>query len=73
MVLTVPERETLDFPDVCTMLGIGQTTGRKLIRRGRLPIIRIGARVVIARQVVDAILRGDIDLSDYGTDDIRAA
>lgn len=73
MVFTPPERETLDFPDFCKTFGIGETTGRKLIRQGRLPIIRIGARVVIARNVVEAILRGELDLSDHGTRDDGAA
>lgn len=72
--MTAPvERQTYDFPDFCKLVGIGQTTGRKLIRQGRLPIIRIGARIVIARHIVDAILRGDVDLSDAPTDDNRAA
>lgn len=67
------ERQTLDFPEFCKTFGIGQTTGRKLIRQGRLPIIRIGVRVVIACHVVDAILRGDLDLSDHGNRDDCAA
>ncbi len=70
---TQVERQTFDFPDFCKTVGIGQTTGRKLIRQGRLPVIRIGARIVIARQVVDAILRGDLDLSDPGNRDDCAA
>jgi hypothetical protein len=72
-VSTPVERQTFDFPDFCKTVGIGQTTGRKLIRQGRLPIIRIAARVVIARNVVEAILRGELDLSEHGTRDDCAA
>jgi len=67
------ERQTFDFPEFCKTVGIGQTTGRKLIRQGRLPVIRLASRVVVARHVVDAILRGDLDLSDHGTRDDCAA
>jgi len=67
------ERQTFDFPDFCKTVGIGQTTGRKLIRQGRLPVVRLAKRIVIARHVVDAILRGDLDLSDHGNRDDCAA
>ena len=58
------ERQTLDLPDACRVLGLGETTGRKLVREGRLPIIRAGRRVLIAKATIAAILRGELDLSE---------
>jgi len=68
----VAERLTYDFPDACTIIGIGQTKGRELVKAGVIPSIRFGRRVVIARHVVDMILAGEIDLS-AADDDNRAA
>lgn len=62
MVPTV-ERQTLDFPDFCKVLGIGETKGRDLVRRGMVPCIRAGRRIVIPRRVVDEILSGERDLN----------
>jgi len=53
------ERQTLDFPDFCKVLGIGETKGRDLVRRGLVPCIRVGRRVVISRRVLDEILTGE--------------
>ena len=71
----IPERETLDFPTACHVLGFGQTTGRKKVRTGQLPVLRVGRRVLVTRRTINAILRGEIDLSDSATecDDNRAA
>lgn len=57
------ERQTLDFPDFCKVLGIGETKGRDLVRRGLVPCIRAGRRIVIPRRVVDEILGGERDLN----------
>jgi len=56
---TIVERQTLDFPDFCKVLGIGETKGRDLVRRGIVPCIRIGRRIVIPRRVIDEILNGE--------------
>jgi hypothetical protein len=66
-------RKTLDFPDFCAALGIGQTKGREVIRKGRVPVIRIDRRIVIANSVLDDILAGRISLSDDTSDDDNAA
>jgi excisionase family DNA binding protein len=68
------ERETYDFGTACQVLGIGETTGRKKRREGRLPVLRIGRRVLVTKATIDAILRGEISLNDSTSDnDNRAA
>ncbi len=69
---TVPQRETLDLPELCAVLGIGQTKARQLIKAGVIPAIYFGRRVVVACHVLDMILTGDLDVSGNGEGD-RAA
>lgn len=41
-------------------LGLGESTLRRWIREGRLPIVRLGRRVLIRREVLDALVaRGE--------------
>lgn len=61
-MVTAVERQTLDFPDFCKIIGIGETKGRELLKRGIIPQIRAGRRVLIPRRVVNEILSGERDL-----------
>lgn len=65
------ERQTLDFPDFCTVIGIGETKGRDLVRRGLVPCVRVGRRIVIPCRIVEEILSGARTLDT--PDDDRAA
>lgn len=40
--------------------GAKPTSTRKLIREGKIPVIRVGRRVLIARHTVEAFLRGEL-------------
>jgi len=62
-MVTTAERQTLDFPDFCKTIGIGETKGRDLVRRGLVPCIRAGRRIVIPCRVVNEILSGERDLN----------
>jgi excisionase family DNA binding protein len=52
------ERLTLNIDDVAPLLGINRSTAYELIRRNQfpLPVIRLGRRLVVARQAVDELL-----------------
>ena len=52
------QRLTLTIPEACQVLGIGETMLRQMIRVERLPILRIGRRVLIPRQAVEALVAG---------------
>ena len=44
----------LDVEAVAKELGgLGESTVRKLIREGRLPAVRVGRRVMVARRVLE--------------------
>lgn len=45
----------------------------KMIREGRLPVIRMGRRVLIARDVLERFLQGDFSTPSLSDDDNRAA
>jgi excisionase family DNA binding protein len=50
------QRLTLTIPETCEALGIGETMLRQIIRAGRLPILKIGRRVLIPRQAVEQLV-----------------
>ena len=52
------QRLTLTIPEACQALGIGETMLRQMIRVERLPILRIGRRVLIPRQAIEALVAG---------------
>lgn len=42
------------------MLGLGLTTLDHLIRQSRLPVVRIGRRVLVPVHGIEALLRGEM-------------
>lgn len=57
--LPPPERRTVSVEDAAQILGIGRTTAYKMVRRGEIPALRFGTRVVISREVLDRLLAGE--------------
>lgn len=57
MAATV-ERETLNLPEFCKVLGIGESKGHNLMMHNLIPHIRAGRRILIPRRVVDELLAG---------------
>ena len=47
------ERQTLDLAEVVTILGCSRGTACRAAREGRLPVLRIGRRLVVPRRVLD--------------------
>lgn len=56
---TGPLPETITVPEAARVLGISRDTAYALARRGDLPTIRLGKRIVVSRRVIDRMLTGD--------------
>ena len=41
------ERETLTVEEVAKLLGVGRQTAYRMVRQGRLPVLRLGQRPVL--------------------------
>lgn len=52
------ERQTLKIEEAARRLGINRSTAYDLARRDKLPVpvIRLGRRMVVSRQALDAVL-----------------
>ena len=50
------ERLTYTVNEVAELLGISRTSAYECVRRGEIPAIELGRRLVIARSTVDRIL-----------------
>jgi excisionase family DNA binding protein len=47
---------TLSVPEAAEALGIGRSLAYDLARRGELPVIRLGRRLVVARPALEKML-----------------
>jgi excisionase family DNA binding protein len=63
---TTDERRTLTVEQAARELGIGRTLAFQMARDGRLPVIRFGRRVLVARSTIERLLSCD---SQTGIDD----
>lgn len=60
MVTASPiQRETVTVPEAARRLGIGRSTAFAAAKRGDLPSIRIGGRVVVPIAALDRLLAGE--------------
>jgi excisionase family DNA binding protein len=53
------ERQGLRIEEAAHALGCGRTTVFKLIREGRLRVVKLGTRTIIPRSEVARLLTGD--------------
>lgn len=51
-----PERETLTVDEAARLLGIGRGTAYEAARRGDLPVVRIGGRLLVPRAALTRLL-----------------
>lgn len=59
ITLSRPDRRTITVEEAARMLGIGRGYAYELARRDELPgCIRLGARLVVSRSVVERLLEG---------------
>lgn len=50
------ERRTLTVPEVAESLGISPNLARKLIRAGQIRSVRLGRKILVAREEIDRVL-----------------
>lgn len=50
------ESQTVTVEEAARMLGIGRNLAYELARRGRLPVIRLGRRIVVPRVGLERLL-----------------
>lgn len=51
-----PVRRTYTVDEAARLLGIGRATAYEAVRRGELPSLRLGRRIVIPRAALDALV-----------------
>jgi excisionase family DNA binding protein len=52
------DRKTLTIPEAAKALGIGRNAGYEAARRGEIPTIRIGKRLLVPLVALDRMLQG---------------
>jgi excisionase family DNA binding protein len=52
------ERPTLTVEETARLLGISRWLVQQAVRRGELPVVRIGRRILIPRKRLEAVLAG---------------
>ncbi len=53
-------RRTYTVPEVAEMLGISRSTAYVCVRRGEIPSLKLGGRVVISKDGVRRLPRGEM-------------
>ena len=51
-------RGTLTIPECAKYLGIGRSTAYELARTGRLPVLKLGRRLLIPKAALERLLEG---------------
>lgn len=54
-----PSRATATVPEAAKRLGIGRNQCYEAVRRGQIPHLRIGKRVLILTAALDRLLEGE--------------
>lgn len=52
------ERQTVTVGEVARMLGIGRNSAYEAVRRGEIPTLRIGKRILVPRAALEGLLAG---------------
>ena len=63
MVVAGDDRLVLTIEEAARLLRIGRTGAYEAARRGDLPVIRIGRRMLVPRVALDKLLKGAADES----------
>ena len=58
-VTSGPERLTLTVEEAAALIGISRAFAYEAVRRGEIPSIRIGRRVLVPRAALDRLLAGE--------------
>ena len=60
----MPQKVTYTVIEVAELLGISRTSAYECVRRGEIPSLTLGRRVVIPRRAFDAMLEMEIPAPD---------
>lgn len=71
-MVTTHVSRSVTFNEFCQETGFKATSTRRMIKLGLLPTIRLGRRVRISRDVVEAVLRGEYNFTTFSRDDEAA-
>ncbi len=52
-------RQTLTVAEAAKALGVGRNSAYEAVRRGDLPVIRLGRRYVVPRAALERLLAGE--------------
>ena len=58
------DRLTYTVTEAAVLLGISRTTAYECVRRGEIPSLTLGRRVVISRAALERMLDGGLDHAD---------
>ena len=53
------EKHTFTINEAAEMLGVAKNTVYRAVRRGEIPIIRVGGRLLVARTLMSRLLEGN--------------
>lgn len=59
----LPERRTLTVEEAAVVLGISRTSAYEGIRRGEIPSVRVGRRLLVPRVGIDTMLGGNPEVA----------
>ena len=59
--MDIEKRLCLTVPEAAAMLGISRNYGYELVRRGELPAIRFGKRLLIPKVALETMLEKSVD------------
>jgi excisionase family DNA binding protein len=58
------ERATITISEAAQVLGIGRTAAYEAARRGELPVLRLGRRLLVPRARLEDLLGGNAERTD---------
>ena len=58
-IVTDVQRKTYTVDQAAELLGIGRNTAYEAVRRGEIPTIKIGRRLLVPRAALERMLAGD--------------
>jgi excisionase family DNA binding protein len=57
--VTEPQKLTLSVPEAAKLLGISRGLAYEAVRRGDIPSVKIGRKILVPRQRLERMLAGD--------------
>ena len=51
------EKQTYSVPEAAKILGLNRNTGYEAVKRGEIPVIKIGKRLLVPKPALDRLLQ----------------